>query len=151
MKKTIISSCICLVIGIIIGILIDIYGYYYPNKTNKLESGINVNILDGKPGTIEHEKIKNYHKHIEIVTKSKGNGKIKTTIKKESFCPKVHKNSLSAVVYAGIDGVQPVISYGLEYRRNVFSRFHVLTGAKVDTGLSKIKGFQIFIGVGVNF
>jgi hypothetical protein len=149
MKKTIISSFICLIVGAAIGA--GSVFYFQKQNAEKIANDMTVETIEGDQGSIEHEKIKDYKEHITFITKSKRPGTIKTIIKKESFCPKVYKNSLSAIVYAGIDQMQPVISYGLEYRRNVVSRFHVLTGAKVDTGLSTVQGFQVFLGAGVNF
>jgi hypothetical protein len=145
-KTTIISSTICLVIGA------GSYYLYHKNQSNKLESGINVNILEGKPGTIEHEKIKNYPKHIEIITRSRDKGKIKTTIKKVDFCPKIYKNSLSFVLGGGIVDMKPVLSYGIEYRYQIISRAHNLTGVDLDfINGNRYYGTKVKIGAGFNF
>jgi hypothetical protein len=149
MKRTIISSAIFFIIGIVITL---IGCYFYQNRqNNQLKENIIVKTIQGEPGIIEHEKIKNYPKHIEIVTKSKGKGKIKTTINKVDFCPKIRKNTLSFVLYGGLSDHNPNISYGLQYQRTIFSRFHLLTGIKVDTDVYRVNGFQLFAGVGVNF
>jgi hypothetical protein len=149
MKRAIISSAICSIIFYALGI--GSYFLYQNRQNNQLKENIIVKTIQGNPGIIEHEKIKNYPKHIEIVTKSKGKGKIKTTIKKVDFCPKIYKNSLSFVLYGGLSDHNPNISYGLQYQRTIFSRFHLLTGIKVDTDAYRVNGFQLFAGAGVNF
>lgn len=149
MKKTIISSVICLVVGVIIGIC----GYYlYQKKQNTgLNNNISIETINGDPGIIKIDKVTNKPGKIEMNIKSEGKGEIKTTIKKSAFCPKIYKNSLTFILYGGIMDLQPVISYGINYRRQVFSRFHVMTGLKIDTNIYRINGFQLNLGVGVNF
>ena len=149
MKTTIISSCICLVIGITIGV--GSYYFYQKKQSNNIVNNTQIEVITGEPGTIEHENIQNKPDHIEITTVSTGKGKVKTKIKKSAICPKHKKNSLSAIVYGGIQDLQPVISYGIEYRRQLLRSVHILTGIKIDTNVYMVNGFQVFIGAGVNF
>lgn len=137
MKSKIITGFICLTIGIALGA----GGLFLYNKkqTEKLKNGITVETIEGDHGGIEHGKIKNYHDRIEFNTIAKKPGVIKTTIKKDSFCPKTYKNSLSLIVYG------PDMNYGIEYRRQVFSRVHILAG------VNTVNGFNAFVGAGVNF
>lgn len=148
MKKIIISSSICLVIGCIIGAG-SLY-LFYNKKNQNIKNDIVVTTIDGPENNITIEKVKNNKENLELTISSKENGKAKTTIKKSSFCPKLPKNEISAIVYAGINQMQPSLSYGIEYRRNVFKHVHVLTGLKIDTNVYMVNGFQIFVGAGIN-
>ena len=147
MKKTIISSSVCLVIGIIIGI-----GGLYLWQSKSLSEFNNSVVITGDNDKIDHEKISNKKDHIEITTVAKKPGKIKTVIKKESFCPKIYKNSLSFIFGVGIIDLKPVVSYELQYKRQLIPRVHMLTGVQLDfINGNMYYGTMIKLGAGVNF
>jgi len=148
-KKWIILSVSCSLVFFILGA--GAYHLYQLKQSKGLEDSIEVETVKGEPGTIEHGKIKNKPKCIEFITKSKGKGQIKTLIKKVDFCPKIYKNSLTFGLSGGILDNMMLVNYGIQYRRQIFSRFHVQTGLHVITLSNMPKGFYMDLGVGINF
>jgi len=148
-KSCAIIALTCLIVGISSGI--GGVFFYQNNQTKDLEKNITIETIEGEYGDIFHTDLINKKETIEFKTVSKKSGKIKTVIRKKDFCPKILKNSLSVIVYGGLKDLQPNVSYGLEYRRQVFSKFHVLTGLKVDTNVYRVNGLQVFLGAGYNF
>lgn len=148
-KSCVIIATICLIVGLTTGI--GGLFLYQKNQTKDLEKNITIETIVGEYGDIFHTDLINKKETIEFKTVSKKPGKIKTVIKKKDFCPKIYKNSLSFILGAGIVNSKPIISYGAEYRRNIFTRFHILTGARIDFESGKIyHGFQIFVGAGLS-
>ena len=151
MKKIIISSSICLIIGVIIGA--GSYYLYQKKQNNQLAGGINVNILDGKPGIIKHDNFKNKKEVIEFDTTSTGKGKIKTVIKKDVFCPKIKKNIVSFNANLFYQQKYFYMGYNFDYQRVFFNNIVLNTGINVNHNLmtNEIEGIGAKIGVGYVF
>ena len=148
-KKILITATVCTFAGVAVGISgILIYQH---NTAEEIQNNTVVTVIDGEPGTIQHKDFKNKKETLEFKTVSTGKGEIKTVIKKDSICPKLPKNNISAQVYAGMYELDPIISFGMQYSRNVLKHVSIMTGFKVDTDFSAVKGFQLMIGAGVNF
>lgn len=152
-NKYIIAVSITLLIGIGIGFG-GTFAYFHYNPN--IDTQISTVTVEGKKGVIKHTNWRTKGNSVKFDTISTGKGKITTTVPKNIICSKPLKNSLSFNIYAGIKNVQPTISYGIEYRRQIFTRFHINTGLKIDTGIYNnsqymVDGFQVLLGAGVNF
>ena len=147
MKKTIISHAICFIIGVIITLTCC---FFYQKKRN---TQLNENIIvSGDTDKIKITKIKNKKDRIEFNVHAIDKGTIRTAIRKIDFCPKIYKNSLSFVLGGGIVNNLPIISYGIEYRYQIISRAHILTGIDIDfINGNRYYGTKAKIGVGFNF